>query len=150
MTTVCCENKDCIHLKDGFCQNNTILIGEDADEGCFNFSSYLDTEEYSHTFYKAILDKNNVRGKAPHCRGKRIEYEGYVFYTTDKTDTGEAFRVTEERTGVNAGRFDWLKERFDLFEQRVKEYPDVKDLPLAEYKGSGLWEVIERSNENAE
>lgn len=150
MTTVYCSNRDCIHLRCGICQRSNISIGEDCDEGCFDHFSYLDTDEYSHAFYTAILDKNNVKGKAAHYRGKRIEYEGYVFYTTDRTDNGEAYRLTEERTGVNAGRFDMLKKRFDLFEQRVKEYPDVKDLPLAEYKGSGLWEVVERSNENAE
>ena len=66
-----------------------------------------------------------------YARGKKFEYNGYVFFTQSKITEGENFYLTEERTGVCVGSFATLKEKWDKFVEALKNIPDVSSLPLA-------------------
>ena len=70
-------------------------------------------------------------------KGKKIEYNGYVFYTEEKITDDETYCLTEERTGINAGEFIRLKDqkRWESFLERVGTYPDVSTYPIEEKKG---------------
>lgn len=129
MTSVGCWLSECKWCEHGWCQCGAITIGEDKE--CENFEHYKD--DYNDSFWKACLDEGKAVRKLC-CHGKKIEYNGYTFYTEDKICTGDYYCLTEERTGVNAGEFYKLKDqhRWELFLERVGTYPDVLSLPIKE------------------
>lgn len=134
---IICSNYDCIHCNkySSQCQKDIVSVGEDYAYGCDDYISYLDSDEYKEKFYKAIRTKDGKVAKVI-AYGKKIEFNGRVFFTTDKVDTGgvdedESYVVTEERTGYLIGTFAKVKDCFEKFLEREKEIPDVKSYPLA-------------------
>ena len=125
MTSVGCWLSECKWCEHGWCQCGAITIGEDKE--CENFEHYKD--DYNDSFWKACLDEGKAVRKLC-CHGKKIEYNGYTFYTTDKITDDEEYDLTEERTGLSAGYFSRLKNRWDMFLERVGTYPDVLSLPI--------------------
>ena len=141
---VFCNNDDCIHEKCGQCTKEAVRIGEIYDGGCEVFSHYIDTDEYDNIYYKAVKTKDSKRAKTKVYRGKRIEYNGYVFYTEGRV-IDDSFCVTEARPGYFIGEFSSLKipSRWEFFVKREKEIPNVETLPLAEWNDGG-YEIIEK------
>lgn len=142
MTTIICSNYDCIHCDkySYHCQRGVVSVGADYTYGCDDYISYLDSDEYKEKFYKAVKTKDGEFAKVVDY-GKKIEFNGRVFFTTDRVDTGkvnedESYSVTEERTGYLM-RFDMLKDCFEMFLEHEKKIPDVKSYPLAIWDNGG-------------
>ena len=130
MAEVACYSDDCKWFSCGFCQRGSITICEDLT--CEDFECYIDS--YKDSFYKACFkDGKKFRRLAEH--GKKIEYNGYVFYTEDRVTEAEEYGLTEERTGVFVGSFKRLKGRWEKFVEKVVTYPDVLSYPIEEKKG---------------
>ena len=128
MTSVNCWCNDCRWEQNGWCNRGAITISEDYECECYE--SYL--EEYKEAFYKACVDKDGEKVRKFVANGKKIEYNGYVFYTEDKiTDSGNYF-LTEARTGIGICKFYELEKRWEKFLERIGGYPDVTTLPIKE------------------
>lgn len=126
---VSCWMTECEWNTAGWCQRGSITIDELKE--CEDFKDY--TDSYEDHFWQACLED----GK-PHRRfvdtGRKIEYNGYTFYTTSKITNDESYRVTEGRTGLDCGEFRKLKEqnRWESFVKRVGTFPDVSTYPIKE------------------
>ena len=128
MTSVGCWNTECIWNKGGWCQRGVISISETLE--CDNFEDYR--KSYTDQFWKACKDKDGRKYRRLCEKGKKVEYNGYVFYTEDKIDDTEEYYLTEERTGVFISTMARLKEpkRWDKFVSLIDTYPDVLTLPI--------------------
>ena len=129
---VSCWLSECKWNKDGWCRRGTITIDELKE--CEDFEDYQDS--YTDSFWKALINNGKPYRKLVD-NGKKIEYNGYVFYTESKITDDESYRLTEERTGLDVGEFRKLKEsrRWELFVARVGTFPDVSTYPVEEKKG---------------
>ena len=129
---VSCWLSECKWWHDGWCQRGSITIDELKE--CEDYEDYQDS--YTDSFWKACINDGKPFRKLVD-NGKKIEYNGYVFYTEEKITDDENYRLTEERTGVDVGEFRKLKEqkRWELFVERVGTFPDVSTLPIKETKG---------------
>lgn len=134
MTSVGCWNTDCDWNKYGWCQRSMISISETLE--CEDFEDYR--KSYTDQFWKACRDGEKKRRRL--CKnGKKVEYNGYVFYTEDKIDETEVYELTEERTGIFICSMARLKEprRWETFISRIGTYPDVLTLPVEERSENG-------------
>lgn len=124
-----CWNDDCRCNIGGWCDRNRITISETLE--CEDFDDYR--KYYTDHFWKAC-EKGDKKFRRLCKEGKKIEYNGYAFYTEDKIDKTEEYNLTEERTGVFAGTLARLKEPkwWDIFVSRIGTYPDVLTLPIEE------------------
>lgn len=147
MTRVYCTNVECLHNDGCMCSLDTISVGDDYGFGCDDYEDYLDKPEYQTEFFIRVKAVDGKEAKAFRC-GKKIEYCGYVFYTTDNEKTTD-ITVTEERTGMGCGYFERLKDPkwFKRFEEACKKISDVEDLPLTEYNSkTRKYEYVNRGN----
>jgi hypothetical protein len=132
MTSVGCWLSECKWCENGYCNRGSITIGEDLE--CEDFVHFC--EDYTDAFWKACLkDGKKFRKFVKH--GKKIEYNGYVFYTDERITEDGWYYLTEERTGMGIGAYNQLEQRWDKFIARVGEYPDVTDLPIEERSENG-------------
>lgn len=128
MTSVGCWLTECKHNENGWCGKSIITIGEDKE--CEDFEHFC--EDYHDSFWKACHTKEKGTFRKFIKNGKKIEYNGYVFYTEDKiTDSGNYF-LTEARTGIGVCRFCELEKRWDKFLEMVADYPDASTYPIKE------------------
>ena len=129
---VSCWLSECKWNNNGWCHRGSITIDELKE--CEDFEDYQDS--YADSFWKTIIEDGKLMRKLVD-NGKKIEYNGYVFYTEEKITEDENCSLTEERTGVGVGEFRRLKEqsRWKLFLERVGTYPDVSTYPIVEKKG---------------
>lgn len=129
MTNVGCWLSECEWCSNGWCQRKMITIGEDLE--CEDFKHYRDS--YTDSYWKAC-SKDGKKFRRLEKRGKKIEYNGYVFYTDDRIDEGGNYCLTEERTGLALCDFVVLKEqrRWEMFVERIGTYPDVSTYPIEE------------------
>lgn len=127
--TVSCWLAECQWNNNGWCERGSITIDELKE--CEEYEDYYDS--YTDSFWKALMKDGKAFRRFVE-KGKKIEYNGYVFYTVDKITDAEEYYLTEERTGVMAGEFKKLKEkrRWELFLERVATFPDVSTLPVEE------------------
>lgn len=127
MTQVFCDADDCMWCEGGFCKNSSIVIGCDWECGSYEHyrSSYIDQ------YYEAC-SKDGKTFRRLVKNGKKIEYNGYVFYTKNRICPDGYYWLTEERTGIGVGQFAMLKDRWDKFLERIVTYPDVSTYPLKE------------------
>lgn len=127
-----CWLSECKWCRNGWCQRGSITIDELKE--CEDFEDYRDS--YTDSFWKAFIDDGKPFRRLVD-NGKKIEYNGYVFYTDDRITDDENYNLTEERTGLNVGDFRRLKEpkRWELFVERVRTYPDVSTYPAKEANG---------------
>lgn len=132
MTRVYCTLTECVHNDGCMCERDVISIGEDYVMGCDDYEDYLDSEDYQTEFFIRVMaaDKKIARAKR---KGKRIEYNGYVFYTEDKESP--EMSVTEEMTGLRIGRFRMLKDakNWNLFVENIPTFEPVTELPMTMY-----------------
>lgn len=127
-----CWLSECKWCRDGWCHRDTITIDELKE--CEDFEDYRDS--YTDSFWKAIIDDGKPFRRLVK-NGKKIEYNGYVFYTEDRITDDENYDLTEERTGIGVSDFRRLKEpkRWELFVERVRTYPDVLTYLIKEKGG---------------
>lgn len=154
MTTVFCNNEDCIHCDDYnyTCKLQSIRIGDDIYAGCEDYEGFINTKEYQTQYYKAVwaFDGNKKIAAKAISHGKRIEYNGYVFYTEGKVTNSDFYSVTDERTGCMCGQFFKLKDttRWERFVEYSKKFPDVASLPLAIFK-DGNYKIVKEEDNGA-
>lgn len=124
-----CWLSECKWCRNGWCQRGSITIDELKE--CEDFEDYRDS--YTDSFWMTVIKDGEPFRKLVD-NGKKIEYNGYVFYTEDMITDDENYCLTEERTGINVGEFGRLKEqkRWKLFVERVVTYPDVSTYPIEE------------------
>lgn len=127
-----CWLSECKWCQNGWCQRGSITIDELKE--CEDFEDYRDS--YTDSFWKALIE-DGVTCRSLVEKGKKIEYNGYVFYTENKITDDENYDLTEERTGIGVSDFRRLKEprRWELFVERVGTFPDVSTYPIKEMKG---------------
>ena len=149
MTRIYCQNVDCNYCDpaDFICCAACVTVGEEHMGGCSEYESYSSNKEYREPFYVILSDKNGKPWAKAIRHGKRIEYNGRIFYTTDRVTEAELYSVTEKRTGVDCGRFFKLKERWEKFLELEKPFADVENYPLAVRKGYE-WILAEEGEEN--
>lgn len=125
MTSVSCWADNCKWCNHGWCNKGSISISEDYECEDFELYSY----SYTDSYWIAKINDGVVQRKLIQ-RGKKIEYNGFVFYTKDKiTDSGD-YWLTEARTGMGVCRYNELEKRWDKFIEMVGDYPDVMTLPI--------------------
>ena len=83
--------------------------------------------------------------KAKVYRGKRIEHEGRVFYTKDRTDIPDYCYLTDAETGFGAGALSCLAENFAQICVQAQKLPKVETLPEAEWT-SGGYELVKEAH----
>ena len=150
MPLVQCQHTDCIYcnIAGGFeCKAAEITIGEEWDEGCSGYEDYLDQPDYQNEYWIAVKTKSGEVAKAKVYRGKRIEHEGRVFYTSDRLEDGPCFLITDAETGVNCGLYALLEDQFDQICEQAAKYPKVETLPEAEWTSGGYELVKEKRHE---
>jgi hypothetical protein len=78
--------------------------------------------------------------------GKRIEYNGRVFFTSDRITEDGDYTLTDAETGCAAGAYKKLEQRFDKLCELAKSFPNVNTFPLVEWDNGGyvLVEECER------
>lgn len=133
MTSVSCWLTECKHCENGWCNRDTITIGEDME--CEDFEHFC--EDYHDSFWKACRNKEKGTFRKFIKNGKKIEYKGYVFYTDDRITEDGDYYLTEERTGLGAGCYNQLEQRWEKFVECVSQYPNVADLPIEERSENG-------------
>ena len=136
MATIICSNYDCLHCDkySYHCQKDIVAVGCEYDEGCEDYLSFLDSEEYGEVFFKAVKTKDGIPGRAKET-GKKIECNGRAFYTRDKVAEDESYSITDERTGLLIANMAWLKDNWEKFLESEKKFPDINTYPLAVLKG---------------
>ena len=127
MTSLNCWADNCKWNGYGWCNRGAISISDEYECECFE--DYRDSYKFS---YWIACRKNGESYRRLIKRGERIEYSGYVFYTEDKITEDESYRVTEERTGVSAGEFRKMKNRWDKFVEICATLPNVSSYPIKE------------------
>lgn len=129
---VSCWLSECKWNNNGWCHRGSITIDELKE--CEDFEDYRDS--YNDSFWKALTKDGKPYRKLVE-KGKKIEYNCYVFYTESKITDDENYSLTEERTGLDMGEFRKLKEqrRWELFVERIGTFPDVTTYPIKEKKG---------------
>lgn len=127
MTSVACWADNCKWMACGWCKKGSINISEDYECEDFELYSY----SYTDSYWIACLNGGEAQRKFVK-KGKKIEYNGFVFYTKDKITKIGDYWLTEARTGMGICRYNELEERWDKFLERVDNYPDVMSLPIYE------------------
>ena len=132
MTRVICSNYDCLHCdpRSYYCQKDVVSVGDDYSYGCEDYVAYNDCEEYREKFFRAVKTKSGQKAKAV-AYGKKIEYNGKTFFTSDRVTEDGNFVVTDGRTGFLVSQMAMAKDRWEQFLEAEKREPDVETLPLA-------------------
>ena len=127
---VYCDRNECTHNDGMHCNCESISISDENADICDKYESIYNTSEYQQTYYKRVLTADKKVG-ALASKGKKIEYNGFVFFT-DSLPSDDIF-VTEERTGLGCGSFEKLKmpERWAKFVEIISKETSVNDYPLA-------------------
>lgn len=129
MTNILCKRPDCqwCDADDGTCTRYSVEISK---YGCEDYATIFDLPEYQEKFWIAVGG-----GDKPFRRiektGKKIEYRGRVFYTTEQVDEMESFEVTDGITGASCGTFSHVKALWGKFLAEAAKYPDVMSYPEA-------------------
>lgn len=100
-----CWLTECNWNQNGWCTRGSITIDELKE--CENYEYYQDS--YTDSFWKALIKDGKPYRRLE--KGKKIEYNGYVFYTDEKITDDEDYCLTEERTGMGVGDFCSYGER---------------------------------------
>ena len=132
-----CYCTDCISWRKSCNCTDTahIVISEN---GCENWLSYREHKDYQNVYWIACNDKETGKKVRKALKGKRIEIDGFIFYTGDNTEEGYCeCQFTEEKTGMavpgglaftpDGQLLDKAKER--IREEMAKAQP-VMELPI--------------------
>lgn len=129
MTKVSCENEDCLHLdlKTNTCKQLSINIECGYEPSCMSFEHYLRSKEYKEDYFIVVKDEEKILGRILQ-KGKRVVYNGRVFYTRDREEYDHCL-LTEERTGLGITKKS-LEDDWETFIEKEKDLPDVMTYPL--------------------
>ncbi len=140
---VSCDMKDCCNNKDGYCIALSIEI---CDLECSDYRCYLDLPEYQEKYYTANERREGIddipdRYFRLEKKGKKVEWNGYTFFTNDYIlfDNLEDKRFTEQKTGYALSLYEIQHDpcKYEIFVNKVKDAPDVMNLPLYEHDKHG-------------
>lgn len=136
MITIGCNNDDCIHNNNGYCDfDGHIIINCEFIGGCDEYLSYMNLPQYRERYFIARKETDKLPRHRVEKYGRRIEYNGYTFFTQSYNyeDDITNYLVTEERTGYYCGTMNDLQkpELWQKFIENIKSIPSVMDLPLA-------------------
>lgn len=142
MTRVYCHNDDCAHcdVDTKMCRADVIYVGCDNESGCNQYLFYLDAKEYGEEFYVLVGKRNKPIGREK-CKGKRIEYNGRVFYTREKENDMAQFGVTDAKTGLLV-RFAIVRDEWDKFVEAADKHPAIESFPVVEKGDDGEFHVV--------
>ena len=148
MTFVSCTNTECIHCDntDFHCTKSYITVGDDFDCGCSKLDPYYNYPDYDVKYYKCVKTNDGELGKR-RCYGKRIEYNGRVFFTSDRITDDGSYQLTDALTGYAVGMFKQLEQRFCKICEMAESIPNVETLPLAEWE-VGDYVLVEGKDES--
>lgn len=134
MSIVYCYNKDCVHCdqKESICKQPIIQVGYEFENVCSEYESFLDTEEYSEKYYILVKTKDGTLARAEK-QGKKIEYKGIVFFTSDRVNESGDYVITEATTGLLIGMFCNLEERYTTICEFIPKCKNISEFPLAEW-----------------
>lgn len=146
MTNILCRRHDCVWCDpdEHVCLNTLIAVNED---GCEDYDTIFDLPEYREKFWIAVGggDKPMYRVEK---MGKKIEYQGRVFYTTEQVDERGSYLVTDGITGAGCGTFARVKKKWDAILAKAAEYPDVMTYPAAAVVGGKLIPIGEEPEQD--
>lgn len=126
MTDIVCDQKSCMYRDcDGRCLKMSVRFEKGV---CAEFECVTESPEYSSCFYALVKERDKIYRDLR--RGKRIEFNGFAFYTTEPIFENDSHFVYEERTGYLCGSFAFVKKNFDLVADRLKEKPDAAEYPV--------------------
>lgn len=148
MTRVYCYNDDCVYCDADtkMCCRDIISIGDGIDYACDEYRCYLDTEEYGEEFYALVGKRRKPQGREKRY-GKRIEYNGRVFYSQEKIRDDTFLFVTDAKTGL-AVKFYYIKENWDKFIELANKQRDIELYPLIEMGDDGEYHVVEEGKDD--
>lgn len=148
MTSILCKRRDCFwrDSDDGMCMRMYVEVSED---GCEDYDCIYNHPEYQEKFWIACPGEPKPMYRVEKM-GKKIEYRGRVFYTTEQTSHEESFLVTDGITGAACGTFARVKKNFDKFLEVAEKYPDVMTYPAAAVVGGKLIPIDDAPEEEAE
>lgn len=108
--TVYCGAYNCRFNKNGDCDNDTVYIDDTGN--CEDFAEFYRTAEYLQPYYIAVKSADGRLGKTKK-QGKKIEYQGYSFYTNESPEDVESgdFRCTEEKNRCIADVFTFKESK---------------------------------------
>lgn len=131
MTILTCSETSCIYNDERFyCTAEHVNLEMDSYNICGAFEHYSDSEEYSHKYYKRILDRETKEQQKDEAKGKKIEFEGLVLYTEDDMIHDKDCWCTEEITGIVAPMSELKNsERLAMFKEEIKKLVPVIELP---------------------
>lgn len=147
MTLVYCYNDDCIHcdVNSSICCLDMISVGDNDNCGCDNYKCYLETEEYSEEFYALVGKKGKPIGREKR-HGKKIEYNGRVFYTQSKVSHDNSFLVTDAKTGL-AVFYNFALNNWDKFIEVADKQTNIESFPIIELGKDNEFHEVEKGGE---
>ena len=150
MPRVYCNNTECTGYVDGECIKDYISIGDNECDVCEEYEKYNETADYQHEFYKCVRAKDGRIAKAV-AKGKPIEYNGVIFYTTDDDRRPDFMMVTDVKTGMGI-HFAILQDEnwWQSYLGEVQKHPDVQGYPLAEWDEQSREYIIKESEVQGE
>ena len=148
MTRVLCSNDDCIHcdVKTSHCNKGCILVSEGYFGGCSEYYHYLDTKEYNEEFYVLVGKRRKPQGREKRF-GKKIEYNGRVFYSQEKVRDDMTCVVTDAKTGL-AVKLYQIKENWEKFIELADKQPDIETFPVVVKGDDGEYHVVEEGKDD--
>lgn len=147
MTSVYCYNYDCTHndCDTGMCCLGMISVEGAAYNGCNDYECYLDTKEYREEFYVLVGKRGKPSGREKRY-GKKIEYNGRVFYSESKLRRDNHISVTDAKTGL-AVNYAYALDQWDKFIELADKQPDIESFPVVTMGNDGEYHVVEEGGE---
>ena len=105
-----------------------IVVGYGYKFGCEDYESYLDTKEYGEEFYALVGKKGKPIGREKR-KGKKIGYNGRVFFAQEKMCAGDRFYVTDAKTGLLV-QFYQVKNKWDKFIESANKQANIESFPV--------------------
>lgn len=148
MTKVYCCNDDCIHCDadNKTCCLSMIVIGDGIEYGCEDYKCYLDTKEYSEEFYALVGKRGKPIGREKR-HGKKIEYNGRVFYAQSKVSHDKYFSVTDAKTGL-AVNYNYVLDNWNKFIECADKQADIESFPVVVNCDDGEYHVVEEGKDD--
>ena len=137
MTTVKCSEWTCRDCKDGICERDDVEL---ESMECLDYVAWVDVApEYQNTYYRQLKSREDEHLCRQESRGKRYEFFGMVFYTSQDDRSGiEDLEFTEEVSGYRIRGRDIMKEEMaQKIREKVAQAVPVATLPEAAMKD--LW-----------
>ena len=131
MTRVKCSELTCRDCKDWICERNEVVL---VSMECMDYVAYVDVDpEYQNKYYRQLKSHEDGHLCRQESRGKRYEFFGMVFYTSQDDRRGiEDLVFTEEVSGYRIrGRNIMKEEMAQKIREKIAQAVPVATLPDA-------------------